>query len=125
MASDTATHILKSYVPGYPIISRFLLDDLGVDITIILYAGLMIYVLSFSWKVLTKQVLHGFRSHFTSFVAIDSDDSIYDHVTDWLCKPKDIHAFGPIDVQETATERHKNGNQTLSSTSAIKSSKLL
>ena len=77
-------NILEAFIPGYSIISRFLLDVLGFDITIVVSVCLLIFGLFTSIKFLWHHAYSQFEDHFMSFVCINSDDDLYEHVLEWL-----------------------------------------
>ena len=77
-------NILEAFIPGYSLISKFLLDSLGFDITLLvsvcfLLFGLLTF-LQFAWTHAFEQ----FGEYFTSSIRIDSYDDIYDHVMEWI-----------------------------------------
>ena len=77
-------NILEAFIPGYSLISKFLLDSLGFDVTLLvsvcfLLVGLVTSV-KFAWKYTSEQ----FSEYFMSFVTINSNDDIYDYVMEWI-----------------------------------------
>lgn len=79
-------NILEAFIPGYSIISRFLLEVLGFDITIVVSVCFIIFGLVSSCRFLASHALSYFRQFFTSSVSIESDDDIYEHIMDWLAE---------------------------------------
>ena len=77
-------NILEAFIPGYSIISRFLLEVLGFDITVAVSVCFLIFGLATSIKYLWKNAYEYFKTYFMSFISIESDDDIYEHVMDWL-----------------------------------------
>ncbi len=77
-------NVLEAFIPGYSVISKFLLDVLGFDITIVMSAGLLIFGLFTSLKFLGQHAYAVFEKYFTCFISIDSDDDIYYHIMEWL-----------------------------------------
>ena len=77
-------NILEAFIPGYSLISKFLLDSLGFDITILVSVLFLVFgmatSLKFAWKHTSKQ----FDEYFMSHIRIDSEDDIYDHVMEWI-----------------------------------------
>ena len=77
-------NILEAFIPGYSLISKFLLDSLGFDVTLLvsicfLLVGL-VTSLKFAWKHTSEQ----FNKYFMSYVIIESGDDIHDHVMEWI-----------------------------------------
>ncbi|MCJ1382032.1 hypothetical protein MMC17_005144 [Xylographa soralifera] len=77
-------NILEAFIPGYSIISRFLLEVLGFDITVVVSVCFLIFGLVTSIKYLWNNAYDYFKIYFMSFISIESDDDIYEHVMDWL-----------------------------------------
>ena len=77
-------NLLEALIPGYSIISKFLLDVLGFDITLVVSVFALIFGLYTAVKFLWKHAYAQFQEYFMSFICIDSDDDIYDHVMKWL-----------------------------------------
>ena len=77
-------NILEAFIPGYSLISKFLLDALGFDITIIVSVCFLIFGLVSSFKFAWKHASEQFSEYFMSYIRIDSGDDIYDHVMEWI-----------------------------------------
>lgn len=77
-------NILEAFIPGYGIISRFLLEVLGFDITVVVSISFLVFGLISSIRYLWTHVSGQFKIHFMSFISIESEDDIYEHVMDWL-----------------------------------------
>lgn len=77
-------NILESFIPGYSLLSKFLLDSLGFDITLLVSVCFLIFGLATSLKFAWKHTSELFSEYFMSYIRIDSDDDIYDHVMEWI-----------------------------------------
>ena len=77
-------NILEAFIPGYSIISKFLWEALGFDITLVVSICLLTFGLFTAGKYVWKHASDLFEEYFMSFISINSDDDIYDHVMDWL-----------------------------------------
>ena len=77
-------NILEAFIPGYSVISRFLLDTFNFDITLVVSASLLLFGLFTAAKYLWNHASEQFHRYFTSFINVESHDDIYDHVMDWL-----------------------------------------
>ena len=77
-------NILEAFIPGYSLISKFLLDSLGFDITLLVSVCFLLFGLLTSLKFAWKHASEQFNEHFMSSVRIDSDDDIYSHVMEWI-----------------------------------------
>lgn len=81
-------NILEAFIPGYSVISSFLLDVLGFDITLVVSISLLLFGLITSINFLWRHASEQFQIYFMSFVNIESHDDIYDHVMEWLAAQK-------------------------------------
>jgi chaperone BCS1 len=81
-------NILEAFIPGYGIISRFLLEALGFDITLVVSVCFLVFGLATSVRYLWDHASEYFKTYFMSFISIESDDDIYEHVMDWLGEQK-------------------------------------
>ena len=79
-------NILETFIPGYSLISRFLLEVLGFDVTLVVSVCLLIFGLATSVKYMGRHAYRVFEAYFTSFITIESDDDIYEHIMNWLAE---------------------------------------
>ena len=77
-------NILEAFIPGYSIISKFLWEVFGFDVTLVVSICFFIFGLFTAGQYIWNNALDFFERYFTSFVSINSDDDIYDHVMEWL-----------------------------------------
>ncbi|KAL8795375.1 MAG: hypothetical protein Q9195_002116 [Heterodermia aff. obscurata] len=82
--TNLPANILEAFIPGYSVISGFLFDLLGFDITLVVSVSLLLFGLFTSIKFLWRHASDQFQAYFTSFINIESHDDIYDHLMDWL-----------------------------------------
>lgn len=81
-------NILDAFIPGYPVISSFVQDIFGFDISIVVSVSLLIFGLFTSLRFVWHHAYGYFKEYFTSFICIESDDDIFDHVMEWLAEQK-------------------------------------
>lgn len=81
-------NLLEALIPGYSIISKFLLDVLGFDVTLVVSAFALVFGLYTGVKFIWKHAYAQFQEYLMSFICIDSDDDMYDHVMTWLQRHK-------------------------------------
>ncbi|KAL8699475.1 MAG: hypothetical protein Q9201_005985 [Fulgogasparrea decipioides] len=81
-------NILDTFVPGYPIISRFVRDAFGFDISLVVSVSLLVFGIFTSLKFLWLHAYNYFEKYCTSFICIENDDDIFDHVMEWLAEQK-------------------------------------
>ena len=77
-------NILEAFIPGYSLLSKFLLDSLGFDITLLVSVCFLVFGLATSLKFAWKHTSEQFNEYFMSYIRIDSGDDIYDHVMEWI-----------------------------------------
>ena len=75
--------LLETFIPGYSIISRFLWEILGFDVTLMVTVGVMLLGLATVSRIVGKHASDFFKAHFLSFVSIDFDD-LFDCVMEFL-----------------------------------------
>lgn len=78
------TTMLEAFIPGYSLVSRFMLEALGFDISIIVSLLVIGFGLvtagSYIYDVACKQ----FTKYFTCSIRLENYDDIYDHALKWL-----------------------------------------
>ena len=91
-ATTSITHlpanILEVFIPGYSVLSRFLHEFLGFDVTLVVSIAFVIFGFITSVQYLWRHAYNAFEDYFTSFISINSDDDIFDHVMDWIITQK-------------------------------------
>ncbi len=119
--TQLSVNVLEAFISDYLIISKFLLDVLDFDITIIMFIDLLIFELFTSLKFLDQHAYAVFEKYFTCFISIDSDDDIYYHIMKWLddhkifinsrslmIKTEQKHVWDFHDLNTTANELNSN-----------------
>ncbi|KAL8842252.1 MAG: hypothetical protein Q9170_000578 [Blastenia crenularia] len=81
-------NILDAFIPGYPVISKFIRDVFGFDISIVVSMCLLIFGLFTSFKFIWHHAYTYFEEYCTSFICIECDDDIFDHVMIWVAEQK-------------------------------------
>lgn len=81
-------NILEAFIPGFSLISRFLYEVFGFDVTILVSISLIFIGLFTSLRFLYGHVAELFRTYCMSSVSVESDDEIWEHVMDWLGEQK-------------------------------------
>ncbi len=81
-------NILDAFIPGYPVISKFIRDSFGFDISIVVSLSLLAFGLFTSARFIWHYAYEYFEDYFTSYICIESDDDIFCHVMEWLAEQK-------------------------------------
>ena len=77
-------NILEAFIPGYSIISGFLLEAIGFDITILVSVCALLFGLGTTIRYIWKHAYEKFEDYCMSYIRIESDDDIYEHIMDWI-----------------------------------------
>ena len=77
-------NILEAFIPGYSVISGFLLEAIGFDITILVSVCALVFGLGTSFRYVWKHAYDLFEDYCMSYIRIESEDDIYDQVMDWI-----------------------------------------
>lgn len=81
---DTA--VLDAFIPGYSILSRFLVSYLQIDLSYYLPFLVMAAAVTASLRYTIKRIIHLLGEHFTSTAEIRLDDEIYNHLMFWMAQ---------------------------------------
>ncbi|KAI9830046.1 MAG: hypothetical protein M1819_005876 [Sarea resinae] len=115
-------NILEAFIPGYSFISKFLLEVLGFDVTIIVSICLLIFAIGTSAGYLWKHAYNLFSKWFMSSISISNDDDIYVHLMRWLAEhsvSKDSRSLiaksqrGSWDINEEEPDEGELDNTTM------------
>ncbi|KAL8769426.1 MAG: hypothetical protein Q9209_004654 [Squamulea sp. 1 TL-2023] len=81
-------NILDAFVPGYPVISKYIREVFGFDISIVVSLSLLVFGLFTSTKFVWHHAFEFFEDYCMSYICIESDDDIFAHVMVWLAEQK-------------------------------------
>ena len=93
------TTILDAFIPGYSFISKFILDLIGFDISIIVSVLVLGFALNTGSRYLYRHAAAWFLKHFSASVSIDYYDNIYDHVLAWASEQDALRKVRSLRVQ--------------------------
>lgn len=77
-------NLLEAFIPGYSVISGFLLDAIGFDVTILVSVCVLLFGLATSTRYIWSHAREIFDEYCMSYIRIESDDDIYEQVMDWI-----------------------------------------
>ncbi|KAI9841137.1 MAG: hypothetical protein M1837_000981 [Sclerophora amabilis] len=86
--SQVPVNLLESFIPGYSIISRYLLEAFGFDITILVSVCFLTFAVGKCGKYIWRNAYDIFQDWFTSSISIPENDMIYDYMMGWLADQK-------------------------------------
>jgi chaperone BCS1 len=78
-------NLLEAFIPGYSVISKFVLEALGIDITLVVSVCLLMFGLITALTLLWRHTSNLFEKYCMSTISVESHDDIYDHIMTWLC----------------------------------------
>ncbi|KAF2841282.1 P-loop containing nucleoside triphosphate hydrolase protein [Patellaria atrata CBS 101060] len=82
--SNLPIQILEAFIPGYGIISKFILDVSGFDIGIAVSLFLLSFASFKAYTYLWGQAYSSFQTYLTSSVYVDDGDELFDGVLEWI-----------------------------------------
>jgi chaperone BCS1 len=87
--TDLPPNILDTLIPGYSIISRYVLATTGVDISYIVSTAVILLALTKGGQYAYGKSSAAFRYLFLSSVYINDHDDLFDMTMDWLAKTQE------------------------------------
>ena len=81
---NLAPNLLDSFIPGYGMISKFILGVFGIDIGIFVSAGLLLVTVGTSLRFLWSRVESLCSQHAVSSIHIAEYDEMFDSVLEWV-----------------------------------------
>ncbi|SMQ53498.1 unnamed protein product [Zymoseptoria tritici ST99CH_3D7] len=82
--TDLPGSILETLVPGYGLISRYISSAFGIDISIFVSTGLILFAAVKAGQLVFEYLSNAFTRAFVSSVYIDEHDDLFDMVMGWL-----------------------------------------
>ena len=80
--------IVEALVPGYSFVSKFLLESIGLDISLIVSAVAIAFAVSTALRYSWKNVYAQLKVYFMSSITVDSEDDIHQHIMSWLAEQR-------------------------------------
>jgi chaperone BCS1 len=78
--------ILDTFIPGYSLVSKYILDTFAFDISIIASLCVLVFASTFGGQFVMKHISQQFFSYFSASVTIYNYDPIYDNILDWVAE---------------------------------------
>jgi chaperone BCS1 len=85
---NLAPNLLESFIPGYGIISKFILDAVGFDIGLVVSTGLLIFAAGTAWKYLSKLLGSFVNEYLVASVYFDDHDDLFASVLAWVAEQR-------------------------------------
>ncbi|KAF2094401.1 P-loop containing nucleoside triphosphate hydrolase protein [Rhizodiscina lignyota] len=82
--TDLSPNILEAFIPGYSLISRFILQIFGFDIGIVVTTGLLCFAVISGGKYFWNTIYKSLNDVWMSHVTIDGKDDLFRHVLAWV-----------------------------------------
>ncbi|KAF2436886.1 P-loop containing nucleoside triphosphate hydrolase protein [Tothia fuscella] len=81
---NLAPNLLETFIPGYGLISKFILDTFGFDIGVVVSAGLLIFATGTAWKYVSKLAWTFLNQYLVASVYFDDHDDLFPSVLAWI-----------------------------------------
>lgn len=78
--------ILDTFIPGYSIVSKYILDTFAFDVSIIASICVLAFAGSFGGQFVMKHISQQFFSYFSASITIYNYDPIYDNILEWVAE---------------------------------------
>lgn len=86
--TNLPTNILEAVVPGYSLVSRFILEIFGFDISLVVSIFALLFGLVTAFNISYRHIYTQVEEYLTASITVDAYDDIYDHVLSWLSEQK-------------------------------------
>jgi chaperone BCS1 len=85
---NLAPNLLESFIPGYSLISKFILDALGFDIGIVVSTGLLVFAAGTAWKYASKMLSSFLNEYLVASIYFDDHDDLFASVLAWVAEQR-------------------------------------
>ncbi len=86
--TDLPTNVLEAFIPGYRLISQFILDAFGFDIAVIVSIGVLLFAAVTAASYTWRWGYAVFNRYFMSSVYIDDADDLFYSVLEWIASQR-------------------------------------
>lgn len=86
--AELPSNLLEAFIPGYSLISRFVLLNFGFDVGIVVSLGVLTWALFTSVQYLFYLGYGIFANHYMSSVYIDDEDDLFHKILTWVAKQR-------------------------------------
>jgi len=86
--SSLPVTVMEAMIPGYPIISRFMSETFGIDISILVTVFAVFFASLKSFSYIASYFGGLIETYFMSSVHIEDSDDLYDNVLEWIADQK-------------------------------------
>ncbi len=73
-------NLLEAFIPGYSVISKFVLEVLGIDITLVVSVCLLMFGLITALTFLWRHAFDLFEKYCMSAISVECHDDIYEYL---------------------------------------------
>ena len=86
--TNLPSNVLEAFIPGYSLISKFILDVFGFDVGIVVSIGLILFAVVTSATYVWNKAFSFFSQFFMSSVFVDDGDDLFDSVLQWIAEQR-------------------------------------
>ncbi|KAF2140370.1 uncharacterized protein K452DRAFT_54871 [Aplosporella prunicola CBS 121167] len=108
--TELPTNILEALIPGYSLISRFVLYSFGFDIGLVVSIGVLLFGVVSAVSYVWSRSYYLFCKYYMSDVYVDDSDDLYESVLEWIAAQRmskvsrSIKAVTKYNEQDTDNE---------------------
>lgn len=106
--TNLSPSILEALVPGYGLISRYLLGTFGIDISIFVIIGIAAFALVRGGTYVWRMIERAFRYYLMCSVVIEQHDDLFEMVMAWLATHQEVTSN--TQQVRAKTQRGSNAN---------------
>jgi len=82
------TSLLEAFIPGYSLISRYLQEAFGFDVSVIVSVLSFAFALFTAGRFVYRHSFALFERYFMSSISVEAEDDIHDHIMAWLAEQR-------------------------------------
>ncbi|OCL02979.1 P-loop containing nucleoside triphosphate hydrolase protein [Glonium stellatum] len=86
--TNLPSNVLEAFIPGYGLISKFILDVFGFDVGIVVSVGLILFAAMTSATYVWNKAFSIFSRFYMSSVFVDDGDDLFDSVLQWIAEQR-------------------------------------
>ncbi|XTI87025.1 P-loop containing nucleoside triphosphate hydrolase protein [Cenococcum geophilum] len=86
--TNLPSNVLEAFIPGYGLISKFILDIFGFDVGIVVSIGLILFAVVTSATYVWNKAFSFFSQFFMSSIFVDDGDDLFDSVLQWIAEQR-------------------------------------
>lgn len=111
--SISPTALLENFIPGYGPIHKFLLVTFGIDVTVIVSLGAVLWLADRTAHFLWGKIDYFIEKYCTSEIYVSSSDEIFDHLEAFFISLRQTQALLRIQAKTKTTSTWEADSETI------------